>query len=144
MAETQQHDRQVDRPLTVTLVILGVFALGLANIWRALATISQRSLLKELGASPDPLLQAMVAIFWALILLWMVAKLWRRWAPTRYLLPILLLVYAGYQLAVLQIFSQSGGSVDDWVTAAVVYGSLSLLIIWALNRKAARKYFRIS
>lgn len=141
MAETQQHDRQVDRPLTVTLVILGVFVLGLANIWRALGLISQRNLLTGLGISFDPLLQALIAIVWAVVFVWMAAKIWQRWAPARYLMPLALLLYGASQRAITFVISQEWNSLDSWAATAVTYGAMSLFVVWALNRKPARKYF---
>jgi hypothetical protein len=143
MADVQQNRRQTDRPLSVTLVILGVFALGLANVWRAIALFQQRIVLNELGATTDPVLRSYGAFLWAGIFILLIIGLWRRWAPARIMVPGVLLAYGFYQLVLTQLFIFPAELPVAWAPIAL-QGAIIVFTVWALNRKAAQKYFMVS
>jgi hypothetical protein len=106
MVKAQQQGRQSNRPLSVTLLTWGVFLLGLVNVWRAVALFKQSNLLLDLGVSLDPRLRMFVAIIWALVFISISLSIWRRWKAARFLTPILLILYAVYQLGLVRFFSQ--------------------------------------
>lgn len=143
MADAQQNRRQTDRPLSVTLVILGVFALGLANLWRAIALLQQRTLLNELGATTDPVLRSFGAFLWAGVFIFLLIGLWRRWAPARFITPGILLAYGFYQLVLTQLFTFPAEFSAAWAPIAL-QAAIIVFTVWALNRKAAQKYFEVS
>ena len=143
MADAQQNRRQKNRPLSVTLVVLGVFALGLANVWRAIALFQQRTVLNELGAATDPVLRSFGAFLWAGIFLLLIIGLWRRWAPARIITPVILLAYGFYQLVLTQLFIFPGKLPDAWAPIAFQV-AIIVFTVWALNRKPAQKYFMVS
>jgi len=93
MAEAQHDHLRPHRPFGVTLVLLGVFLIGLANGWRALGLIRQSGLLLERGAESDPRLCAAVSVAWALVFLGLAFALWRRKRMTRLIIPVAGLVY---------------------------------------------------
>lgn len=143
MAEAHQDRSQTDRPLSVTLVILGVFALGLANLWRAIALLQQRNLLNELGATTDPVLRSIGAFLWAGVFVILIIGLWRRWAPARFITPGILLAYGIYQLVLTQLFKLPVEFSAAWAPI-VIQVAVIVFAVWALNRKAALKYFEVS
>lgn len=144
MADAQQNRRQTDRPLSVTLVILGVFALGLANLWRAIALLQQRALLlNELGAITDPILRSIGALLWAGAFIFLLIGLWRRWPPARFITPGTLLAYSFYQLVLTQLFTFPVEFSAAWAPI-ILQVAIIVFTVWALNRKAAQKYFEVS
>jgi hypothetical protein len=143
MADAQKNRRQTDRPLSVTLVILGVLALGLANVWRAIALFQQRTLLNELGARTDPVLRSSGALLWAGIFILLVIGLWWRWAPARFVTPGILLAYGFYQLVLTQLLTFPAELSAAWAPTAL-QAAIIVFTVWALNRKAAQKYFEVS
>lgn len=144
MAEAQHVDRRPRRPLRVTLVLLGVFLIGLANGWRALGLVRQRSLLLEFGASTDPWLCALISVVWAVVFLGLAFFLWRRRPFTRFVVPLASLLYGLNRLVLpgpcapatqlKDVLSLEGITSVAWVLLAVV----------ALNVASGRAYFRMA
>lgn len=141
MAEAQRHDRSWSRPFSVTLVTWGVFIIGLANVWRAVALFQQSGLLLELGVSFDPRVRMLVALVWALIFILMFVASWRRLTVSRFLTPLLLFLYAVYEVGFSGLFAQSTVSRDGIQASVILYGIAVLFSAWALNHKSARRYF---
>lgn len=144
MAGAQRHGPFSSRPFSVTLVIWGVFILGLANAWRALALYRQSDLLLELGVSLDPRIRLFLALIWAAVFVTSAISIWRRWASARFLTPTLILLYSIYELGITSLFALSSGSLNGlpanlaMVVVAVIFSA------WSLNRKAARQYFQVN
>ncbi len=141
MAKARQQGRQGNRPLSVTLLTWGVLLLGLANVWRAVALFRQSNLLLDLGVSLDPRLRMLVALTWALVFLSISLSIWRRWKVTRFLTPILLILYAAYQLGLVRFFSQTYKVNTNWQVDSGLHIAALIFTIWALNHKSARQYF---
>ncbi len=141
MAEAQQHGQHRSRPFGVTLVTWGVFFLGLANSWRAFALYRQGGLLLELGVSLDPRLRLLLALIWALLFFMATAALLKKWAPARAITPMILVGYAVYEVGLARLFTRPASLPADWSAIVILYALAILFTSWALNRKAARRYF---
>jgi hypothetical protein len=130
------------RPVSVTLTAVLIFTLALINVWRFVALSGQLTLLLELGGSIDPRWRMGLALVWAVLLLDTAAAIWRRRARSRTVAPLILFLYATYELNLLAWFVQSPVARQGWLADLLFY----LLAIgwssWALNRTAARSYFK--
>jgi ABC-type enterochelin transport system permease subunit len=141
MVGAQRHGPRRSRPLSVTLVTWGVFILGLANAWRALALYRQSDLLLELGTSLDPRVRLLLALIWAAVFVSLAISLWRRWTTARFLTPALILIYTIYELGISSLFALSTESLKGLPANLAIVGAAIAFSVWALNRKAARQYF---
>jgi hypothetical protein len=130
------------RPLSVTISGIGVFLFGLVNAWRALALFNQADLLLELDVAVDPRLRAVIAGGWALLFLGAVVALWRRQPASRLAVPLLLGVYALYEMGLLLFLVQSPVARQGWPADTLFYATLIILAAWLLNRRVVRSYFR--
>ncbi|HEX6383653.1 MAG TPA: hypothetical protein VF177_03185 [Anaerolineae bacterium] len=130
------------RPLSVTLTLWGVFLLGVWNIGRAIALGRQSSILLALGATPDPRLRLVIAVFWGLLFLGLALALWRRRSFTRQAVPISLLLYTLYRLSLLLFFTQVPVNWQAWLPQSMMYVGVIVFAQWALNRAGAKTYFR--
>ena len=129
------------RPRSVTLIAVGVLALGLLNIYRAMILYQQIDLQLALGVNLDPRVRMVFATVWSIVLIVLAAALWLRKPRTRVLVPVLLLVYAIYRLALIGIFAQSTYARESQVATMVLYGIATAITAWTLNRRAVRGYF---
>lgn len=142
MAKAQSRDRRRDRPRSVTLIAWGVFLLGLVNGWRALGLWRQQSLLEELDVVPEPGIALLVAWLWTAAFAILAVFVWQGRLLSRFLAPVLLLVYALYQLLLVALFAQTGESRSGLPRDAVLYALALVVMTWALNRRGARAYFQ--
>ncbi len=132
------------RPRTVTITLWGVFILGAWNVGRALTLGQQSRLLLEFGVVPDPRWRLIIALMWS-SLFWGLTILLKRKRPiTRQAIPLLILVYALFELGFLFFFAQAMPARRAWLVNMVFYGILFLFVSWALNRPAAKVYFKAS
>ena len=129
------------RPRSVTLIAVGVLLLGLVNIYRALILYQQTDFQLGLGVSLDPRVRMVIAVVWSIVLIALAANLWMRKPLTRLLVPLLLLVYAIYRLALVGIFAKSAYVRESQIATVVLYGVAIAFTSWTLNRKAVRGYF---
>lgn len=143
MAGAQRHGPRSSRPFSVTLVTWGVFILGLANAWRALALYRQSDLLLELGVSLDPRIRLFLALIWAAVFVTLAISIGRRWATARFLAPILILFYSIYELGISSLFALSSGSLSGLSVNLAMVGVAVAFTAWSLNRKVARQYFEV-
>jgi len=141
MAQAKPQSRRRIRPRSVTLVIWGVFLLGLANLWRAAGLVRQGDLLRELGAWPDPRLSAVVALVWAFLFVFAALALMNGRSSIRLVTPALLLGYAVYRLGLMWLGSGRSDGNNVSTAAILLYSTATLLTVWALNRRAIRWYF---
>ena len=129
------------RPRSVTFTLWGVFLLGVWNFGRALALGQQMDLLLELTIQPDPRFRLTMALIWGFVfsgLWWMV---WRKRPFTRKLLPLILILYAAYELSLTILFAQTPLARQAiWLNLSF-YLFLILFSAWALNRTAANNYY---
>lgn len=130
------------RPRSVTLTLWGVFLLGVWNFGRALALLQQRELLQELEARPDPVFRLGMALVWGVMFAGLAVALYRRRPFTRRLLPLMIAVYAFYEIGLILIFTVAGPStlVLETLLAAGAVG----FCYWALNRPVVTQYFEIN
>lgn len=144
MAEAQRDGRRQNRPLSVTLVILGVLLFGLANGWRALGLVRQSSLLLELGAEPDPRLCAAVAAVWAILFVGLAFITWRGRRYSRLAVPLIILAYGSIHFALPGPCAQASRSADAWQVRLIIFAMAVLLSSLVLNVGAGRVYFEDS
>jgi len=111
------------------------------NVWRAVALFRQSNLLLDLGVSLDPRLRMFVALIWAIVFVSISLSIWKRWKAARFVTPILLILYTGYQLGLARFFSQTFKVNDNWQIDIVLYAATLIFATWALNHKEARHYF---
>lgn len=130
------------RPRSVTLLALGVFTLGVVNIWRVLVLMGQLDLLQGLGAAVDPRIRLILAFVWALLFLEAAILLWRRRPISRLIIPLLLTLYAVYHFGLTFFFVQSPVARQGWPFDLLIYTLAILFSCWALNRRGVQPYFR--
>ncbi|MDX1615964.1 MAG: hypothetical protein R3300_16745 [Candidatus Promineifilaceae bacterium] len=101
----------------------------------------QGDFLLELGVNLNPQVRAFAAGVWAGLFLLSALGVWRRHRSTRWMTPLLLTLFAAYQLLLTFGFVRDGVSRAGWPIMAAVYGLTILLSAWSLNRAAAQSYF---
>ena len=129
------------RPRSVTIMIWGVFLLGLINGWRAFGLGQQADLLLMLGSSLNPYVGMGLAIGWSVIFFTAAAALWRRLSWTQWLIPGLILIHGLYYIALALIFGRTADSRNVWLAFTVLFALLFLFSLWALKRPSVRWYF---
>jgi hypothetical protein len=129
------------RPLSVTLILWGVFLFGVWNVSKAVLLIQSRSLFLAHGVQPDSLWQAGGAMIWA-GLFWAAAwALWRKRPSTQFLIPLLLLLYGLYTIAIRLIFSPLPFAANGGLTIIVFFAVVIIFTFLALQRADKRYYF---
>ena len=129
------------RPRSVTLTLFGVFLLGVLNFCRVLALSRQMGLLLEKAVQPDPRFRFIMALVWGCVFMglwWLIRK---KRPFTRKLLPLVLILYAVYELGLMAIFAQTDLARQARWFDLGFYLILIVFTIWALNRAAADDYF---
>ena len=97
--------------------------------------------LADFGTTPSPWLRLGFASLW-LILFWGAAlALWRRRPIIRRAVPLLLSVYALYELGLLIFYAQAATVRQNWRVNTLFYGLIIVFSWWALNRTAVKPYF---
>ena len=129
------------RPLTVTIMLMGVIFLGAWSAAQALAMARQSSLLLALNIKPDPRLLLVISAAWTILFWGSAVALWRRAALTRWLIPLLILLYALYDLLLQGLFVQTPITGQGWLLRILLYDVAILFALYSLNRRAARSYF---
>ena len=111
-------------------------------MWRALVLFRSAGLLLALGVSLDPRVRLAMALIWTLLFIGLaLGLLWRR-PLARWLLPLSLLLYAVYNLAVLALFVRSPAARAGWPLDLVLYGLALAWTGWALHRPAVAEYWQ--
>jgi CDP-diglyceride synthetase len=100
--------------------------------------------LLDYAQRPDPRLRIIIAIIWAILFWSTLVSLWRKQMFARRATPIMLLLYALFELGFAQIFIQTPLARDAWLPNGLFYLSIILFAYWALNRSAANAYFSAS
>ena len=132
------------RPRPVTITLLGVIFLGAWSAAQAFAMAQQVALLLALNIRPDPRLLLVIAAGWMVLFWGLAIALWRRWPFTRWLIPLLLLLYALYELVLQGLFVRIPISGQSWLLRILLYSVAVLFAIWSLNRSKARSYFAVA
>lgn len=129
------------RPRSVTLALWGVFLLGVWNFGRVLALGQQMELLVTLNIQPDPRFRLIMALVWGFVFIglwWLIRK---KRPLSRKLLPLVLILYAVYELGLTLLFAQTTLAQQAiWLNLSF-YLFLLLFFTWALNRTAVNDYF---
>ena len=129
------------RPRSVTITLVGVILFGTWSAARAVAIARQIDLLVALDTRPDPRVLLIIASVWA-ILFWGVAVgLFLRRSVTRWLAPVLVILYALYELGLEGLFESTTIPVQGWLLRILLYDGVIIFVIWSLNRKEAESYF---
>jgi hypothetical protein len=129
------------RPRSITIIIWGLFLLGLANGWRAIGLNRQGGLLLALDSSLNPGVGLAFALIWSILFIIAAVTLWQRRTWTRFLIPGLLLTHGIYQLALVLIFARSAASRNAWLAIGLLFTLALLFSVWALHRPSVRWYF---
>jgi len=129
------------RPLSVTITLLGVMLFGVWNAAKAFSMAQQLSLLLALNIRPDPRLLLVISVSWLVLFFGSAIALWRRRSLTRWLIPLLLLLYALYELVLQGLFVPIPISGQSWLLRFLLYDGVILFALWALNRSKVRSYF---
>lgn len=87
--------------------------LAIWNLWRAATIAQQLTLLEQIGAAFEPRLRLIMAVVWALVFAALAAGVWRRHARARTFLPLLVLLYGGYEL-LLFLFMPTATARQGW------------------------------
>jgi hypothetical protein len=132
------------RPRSVTITLLGVILLGAWSAAQAFAMVQQVTLLLALNIRPDPRLLLGIAAGWMVLFWGLAIMLWCRWPFTRWLIPLLLLLYALYELVLQGLFVRIPISGQSWLLRILLYSVVVLFAIWSLNRNKARSYFAVA
>ena len=125
----------------VTILLVGVFLFGVANLWLLRGLQQQADLLVERGATINPVVQSGWAGFWGWLFLTGAWLLWRRRPLVRWLIPGAIITYAIYHLVVLFRLMQSPLTRAGWPLDLLLFTGAALLAAWALNRPGNRAYF---
>ncbi|MBE2197706.1 MAG: hypothetical protein IAE79_03780 [Anaerolinea sp.] len=131
------------RPHSVTILLWGVFLIGVWNGGRAFAL--QQSLALPLPARLDPGWRLVIALIWAVLFISAAVALWqrRRGTPpfTRPLIPNLLLCYALFNLSLFALGIRAPLNRQSWLMETILYAGLVLFSYWTMNRPATLSYF---
>ena len=130
------------RPRSVTIMIWGVFLLGLANGWRAIGLGQQADLLVALGSSLNPWVGVGLAVVWSVVFIITAVALWQHRTWTQIAVPGLILLHGLYQIALVILFAQSAVSRSVWPVLALAFGVAFLFSLWALKRPSVCWYFK--
>jgi hypothetical protein len=115
--------------------------LGGWNAARVVALVQQIGLLLALDAGPDPRLPLAGAVLWAL-LLWLAAvALWQKRPFSRYVIPILLVLFALYEFSLTALYATAPVDGVVWLRRLLTLAAPVLFTVWALNRTAVTHYF---
>ena len=126
----------------VTILLVGVFLLGVANLWLLWGLLRQADLLVERGATNESgCRRCSWAGFWGLLFLTGAWLLWRRRPLVRWLIPGAIITYAIYHLVVLFRLMQSPLTRAGWPLDLLLYTGATMLAAWVLNRPGNRAYF---
>ena len=129
------------RPISVTLILWGVFLFGVWNVSKAILLIQSRPLFLARGVKPDPLGQAVGALVWA-ALFWAVAWMLKRKRPsTIHIIPLLLFAYGLYTVGIRLIFSPLSFSANGGFVMVLFFVTAVLFAFLALKRAEHRHYF---
>ncbi|PIE80694.1 MAG: hypothetical protein CSA11_07165 [Chloroflexi bacterium] len=129
------------RPRSATLVLWGVFLLGAWNFGRVLAFGQQMDLLLELAVQPDSRFRFMLALIWGFVFLGLWWLIRQKRPFTRKLTPLILILYAVYELSLTILFAQTPLARQAiWLNLSI-YLFLILFVTWALNRTAVDHYY---
>jgi peptidoglycan/LPS O-acetylase OafA/YrhL len=116
--------------------------LGAWNAGKVFALTQQVSLLLNFDVIPDPRLLLLIAGVWMALFWGAAIALWRRQRFTHWLIPLLLLLYALYELILLGFFVRMPEGTQSWLARILLYDLAILFAIWSLNRSESRSYLK--
>lgn len=128
------------RPRPVTITLLGVILLGVWSTAQALAMTQQIDLLLAINLKPDPRLLLVNYLLWTLLFLGSAVALKRRHAFTRWLIPLLICLYALLDFFLQVVYVSVPSTIQDWLLRILIFGAALLFAVWSLNSSAARAY----
>jgi hypothetical protein len=130
------------RPLSVTLIALGVLTIASVNLLQFWNAVKQWDFL--VGLLPiSPLYLIVSGLVWGLSGLVLFYGLWRglRWAPVLLLITAILYTLA-YWLDRLLLAATGLG--DNWLFTGIVYLLLLSLVLWVMTRRRAKAFFGVT
>ena len=129
------------RPKPVTITLVGVILIGTWYAGQLFAIIRQYSLLLALNITPDPGLRLVFAAIWMVLFWGAAAALWRRRSFVTWLIPLLLILAAVYELTMLGLYVLVPVNKLSWLLRVWLYLVTVLFAFWSLNRSPSRLYF---
>ena len=130
------------RKWDVTIVLVGVFLLGIANLWLLRGLSRQAELLIERGVLLSPQVQMVFAAVWAAVFLLATFLLWFRSPVSRRLIPVSVALFAIYNGILLFGFIQSPVTRSGFGLDLILYLSAVAFAWWSLHRPPNRSYFK--
>lgn len=127
------------RPHSVTILLWGVFLIGVWNGGRVIAL--QQSLALTLPVRLTTGWRLAAALIWAVLFIGATSALWQRRPFTRPLIPNLLLGYAMFNLSLLALAIRIPLNRQSWLIETILYTGLVLFSYWTMNRPATLSYF---
>jgi len=137
-SQSAPHAAHARRPLSVTLLAVGVLILAGINLLRFAISLQQRAFLSSL-LPLEPLYLTISGLVWALLGLLLVWGLWsgRGWAVRA--TQVAVLVYSTYFWLDRIFLAQGAGR--NWPFALAVNLSVLVIVFWILYNRKAKAYF---
>jgi len=82
------------------------------------------------------------AVLWALLLWSAAVALWQKQPLSRYVIPILLVLFALYEFSLTAFYAATPAGGAVWLRRLLTLAAPVLFTIWALNRTAVTHYFQ--
>lgn len=134
-------DDAFDRPLSVTMLGVGVLILMVFYLTRLIGSIAQWQILTELSIPGAPLYLLISGVVWSvLLLIWGAGLWWGHPLARRAGLAVLPAWTAFFIIERLAFTQLTGPSSSDtfWITACLLFCAWGM---WTLLRKRTRQYF---
>ncbi|MCB0035672.1 MAG: hypothetical protein KDE51_16685 [Anaerolineales bacterium] len=128
-------------PRSVTITRWGVFILGIANGWQAAVLYQQAAVLQEFAPVISPTIRIGLAAVWAVLLCLLAGAIWWRRPWVRTAVPVALIAYTLYHLAML-VIAESSIAKEGWLGDLLLGLTGAAFSIWALRRSAVASYFQ--
>ncbi|MFQ5398876.1 MAG: hypothetical protein ACE5E7_04680 [Anaerolineae bacterium] len=95
----------------------------------------------RLGGTPDPSVRLVFALIWAFWFLVVAFHLWRRRPYVRRTIPLLLALYASYDMILGLVFATDTQARSGLLLKGLFFVALILFSWWSLNRPSGRAIF---
>lgn len=122
----------------VTITLWVVFLIGVWNVGRGWVLWQQADLLRELGARPNPMVLAGLAIVWAIIWFGWGVALWQKRPFTRTAIPLTLIIYGLYEISLLTWLATTPPPQQGWRFHILLFTIMTLFSLWSLNQKGTQ------
>ncbi len=119
------------RSVTITLWI--VFLLGTWNAGRVLTLMRNGRTLAKYITRPELYVRLGLTLLWALLFWGLAVALWQKRPFARRAVPLLLSLYAIYELSLPVFFAPTPAARQGWLVNALFYLVIILFSVWSLT-----------